>query len=186
MFSERSEDILMARYAEGDDRALDVLFDRLAPRVLSFLRCSQREPERAEQLLQSTFVQLHRLRRAYPRGTSARAWVLGIAANVQLQPTRRLRWLPLLGAQRSRAVSGHAASQNTSESRRERAVREAIAGLQEADRQLLHLHRVEGMSFGEIAQVVGVSEAVIRVRAIGSYRQLRERLLELVSDGGES
>jgi RNA polymerase sigma-70 factor (ECF subfamily) len=186
MFLERSEDVLMARSAEGDDRALDVLFDRLAPSVLSFLRCSQREPERAEQLLQCTFVQLHRLRRAYPRGTSARAWVLGIAANVQQQPARKLRWFPALGARRGRAVSVDAASQKSSESQRERVVREAIAGLQEADRQLLHLHRVEGMSFGEIAQVVGVSEDAIRMRAIGSYRQLRERLLMLVSDGGQS
>jgi RNA polymerase sigma-70 factor (ECF subfamily) len=186
MFGERSEDILMARYAEGDDRALDVLFDRLAPRVLSFLRCSQREPERAEQLLQSTFVQLHRLRRAYPRGTSARAWVLGIAANVQQQPARRSRWLAAFGTQRARAASTDVGPQKTAESQRERAVREAIAGLQEADRQLLHLHRVEGMSFGEIAQVVGVSEDAIRTRAIGSYRQLRERLLVLVSDGGRS
>lgn len=185
MFSERSEDILMARYAEGDDRALDVLFDRLAPRVLSFLRCSQREPERAEQLLQSTFVQLHRSRRAYPRGTSARAWVLGIAANVQQKPARRLRWFPSFGAHRARTVLVDTPSLH-SESQRDRTVREAIAGLQEADRQLLHLHRVEGMSFGEIAQVVGVSEAAIRVRAIGSYRQLRERLLVLMSDGGPS
>lgn len=185
MFAERSEDILMARYAEGDDRALDVLFDRLAPRVLSFLRCSQREPERAEQLLQSTFVQLHRSRRAYPRGTSARAWVLGIAANVQQEPARKLRWFPLFSAQRCRALAADTPVANA-ESQRDRVVREAIAGLQEADRQLLHLHRVEGMSFREIAQVVGASEEAIRMRAIGSYRQLRERLLVLVGDGGQS
>ena len=183
MFLERSEDMLMARYAEGDDRALDVLFDRLAPSVLSFLRCSQREPERAEQLLQCTFVQLHRLRGEYPRGTSARAWVLGIAANVQQQPSRKLRWLRLLRALRVRADRVDAAA---SETQRDRAVREAIAGLEEADRQLLHLHRVEGLSFGEIAQVVGVSEDAIRMRAMGSYRQLRQRLLVLVSDGGPS
>lgn len=173
----------MARYAEGDDRALDVLFDRLAPSVLSFLRCSQREPERAEQLLQCTFVQLHRLRRTYRRGTSARTWVLGIAANVQQQPARRLRWFPLLRAQRARAVAVDATA---SDGERERVVREAIAGLEEADRQLLHLHRVEGLSFAEIAQVVGEGEDTIRMRAIGSYRQLRERLLVLVSDGGRS
>jgi RNA polymerase sigma-70 factor (ECF subfamily) len=181
MFSERSEDILMARYAEGDDRALDVLFDRLAPRVLAFLRCSHREPERAEQWLQATFVRLHRLRRDYPRGMSARAWVLSIAAHVQQQSLRRPRWL-----RRARPVRVREVSEQTAESQRDRAVREAIAGLQEADRQLLHLHRFEGMSFGEIAQVVGVSEAVIRARAIGSYRQLRERLLVLVSAGGRS
>lgn len=180
MFEERSEDMLMARYADGDDRALDILFDRLAPRVLSFLCCSPGEPE---QLLQATFVQLHRSRHAYPRGTSARAWVLSIAANVQRKPARRLRWLPRLRG--GRAVKVEVVEQKA-ESQRQRAVREAIAGLQVADRQVLHLHRFEGLSFGEIAQVVGVSEAAIRARAIDSYRQLRERLLLLVSDGGRS
>lgn len=183
MFEQRSEDMLMARYADGDDRALEVLFDRLAPRVLSFLCCSPGEPERAEQLLQSTFVQLHRSRHAYPRGTSARTWVLSIAANVQRRPAPRTRWLQRLHNPRAVKVE---ATEPKAESQRDRAVREVIAGLQEADRQLLHLHRVEGLSFGEIAQVVGVSEAAIRARAIGSYRLLRERLLWLVSDGRRS
>jgi RNA polymerase sigma-70 factor, ECF subfamily len=181
MFEERSEDLLMARYADGDDRALDVLFDRLAPRVFAFLRCRPGEPERAEQLLQSTFVQLHRSRQDYPRGTSARTWVLSIAASLQRKPVRRLRW-PSVSRVRTVTVEAleHTADQ------RDRAVREAIAGLQEEERQLLHLHRFEGLSFEQIAQIVGVNEAAIRERAISAYRQLRERLLLLVSDRGRS
>lgn len=182
MFEERSEDLLMARYVDGDDRALEVLFDRLAPRVLAFLRCGTVEPAHVEQLLQSTFVQLHRSRHAYPQGTSARAWVLGIAAHLQRKPARRWRWPSV---SRTRAVTLEAVEQK-SESRRDRAVREIIAGLQEEDRQLLHLHRFEGLSFEQIAQIVGSSEAAIRDRAVRSYRQLRERLLLLVNNGGRS
>jgi len=182
MFDERSEDLLMARYADGDDHALEVLFDRLAPRVFAFLRCSPGEPERAELLLQSTFVQLHRSRRDFPRGTSARTWVLSIAASLQRKPVRRLRWL---NGSRARTVNVEVIVQKA-EGQRERAVREVIAGLQEEERQLLHLHRFEGLSFEQIAQVVGSSEAAIRERAVGSYRQLRERLLLLVNNGGRS
>jgi len=178
MLLDASEDTLMARYADGEDRAVGELFDRFAPRVLAFLRCRHSE-QQAEQFLLSTFVQLHRLRNTYSRGSPARAWVLCIAADVQRREARRVRSLQPPRAQ-------HTLTSAAAESQHDRMLREAFAQLPDLDRQLLHLHRFEGLSFAEIAQVLGASEAVIRARATRAYRQLRARLLSLMSDGGRS
>ena len=61
----------------------------------------------------------------------------------------------------------------------ERQVRQALAKLPEAQREAIVLHRFEGMSFSEIAQVVGLSESAVRVRAHRGYETLRGLLEEV-------
>jgi RNA polymerase sigma-70 factor (ECF subfamily) len=67
-------------------------------------------------------------------------------------------------------------------SARDRQVRQAIDGLASIERSIIHLHRFERMSFGEIAEVLGRTEAEVRHLGLHAYDQLRERLWTL-SDG---
>lgn len=62
---------------------------------------------------------------------------------------------------------------------RRQAVRRALAGMCEKDRQLLLLKYVEGLSYGEIARRIGVSASAVQSRlhrARGSMRKRLERL----------
>jgi DNA-directed RNA polymerase specialized sigma24 family protein len=46
---------------------------------------------------------------------------------------------------------------------------------------VVHLHRYEGMTFGEIAKVLGTSEVAVRARAFRAYEQLRRALASFSS-----
>jgi RNA polymerase sigma-70 factor (ECF subfamily) len=57
-----------------------------------------------------------------------------------------------------------------------RAVRQALGQLSESQREVVVLHAYEGMTFAEIAEVLGATGVAVRVRAHRAYRRLRELL----------
>jgi RNA polymerase sigma-70 factor (ECF subfamily) len=56
------------------------------------------------------------------------------------------------------------------------AVRAALDRLPESQRTVIHLHRYEGMTFVEIAQVLGTTPGAVKLRAFRGYEQLRAEL----------
>jgi RNA polymerase sigma-70 factor, ECF subfamily len=168
-------------FAGDERRALDALFDRYAPRVLALYQHCLANPADSEALLTQTFAQLHRLRRSYVEGTSLRTWLFAIAVRACLphEPhaahtaNHRLD-SPALAAKAPDGPGGQDAA---------RAVRAAITNLPHAQRVLLYLHRFEGMSFGEIAEVLGSNTQEVRLQAVRAYGALHQRLRPLVERG---
>ncbi|MEZ4231470.1 MAG: sigma factor [Polyangiaceae bacterium] len=68
-------DAAMDRYAAGDDAAFNELYAPIAQRLLPFLRRMCGSLERAEDLLQETFVRMHRARGSL-WGRSGHAWAI--------------------------------------------------------------------------------------------------------------
>jgi len=62
-------------------------------------------------------------------------------------------------------------------------VRRALDALPESQRAVVHLHRYEGLTFAQVAAVLGTSEVAVRGRAFRAYGQLRKQLADLF-DGG--
>ena len=60
------------------------------------------------------------------------------------------------------------------------ASRDALDALPESQRAVIHLHRFEGMTFPQIAGVLGTSEVAVRGRAFRAYAQLRKQMTDLV------
>ena len=58
----------------------------------------------------------------------------------------------------------------------EKAVKNALQQLPEAQREAIILNRYEGLSFAEIAEMAGVTESAVKVRAFRGYERLRELL----------
>ncbi len=174
----------MSAYAAGDEHAFDALFDAVAPRLLAFFVRSLPDRAAAEDLLQVTFTRLHAARGSYRPGLPLRSWLYTIAARVRADELRRryrrdarceeaeLEELPDPACQADGAELDQKA--------REQAVRDALQRLPEAQRVVLHLHRFEGMSFGEIARVLELKESTVRVRAFRAYETLRTLLLPVL------
>jgi len=59
------------------------------------------------------------------------------------------------------------------------AVRRALDALPESQRTVIHLHRYEGLTFAEIAQVLGTTPGAVKLRAFRGYETLRITLQEL-------
>src|SRR6185295_14928555 len=84
-------DAAMERYANGDSAAFAEVYDAVAPRLLRYLRKATRDAALSEDLMQQTFLQIHRARGTFIPGSSVTPWALVIAKRLMIDSARRRR-----------------------------------------------------------------------------------------------
>jgi RNA polymerase sigma-70 factor (ECF subfamily) len=99
----------MKAYLDGEIEAFDALYTAFAGRLRGYLLSQCRDATLADDLLQETFMQIHRSRRTYQPGRPVTPWVYAIARHVYLMKRRsagrRVRFEEALAAD-SRASVG--------------------------------------------------------------------------------
>jgi RNA polymerase sigma-70 factor, ECF subfamily len=177
-----TDEELMSAYVAGDARAFERLFARLAPRVHRFFLRSFRMEDVADDLLQVTFMKVHRARHQYRPELKLSPWLFAIAARVRLDELRRRLRLPEDADEDAvaRADEQCATPDPAPEADVRNAVRAAVDALPQSQRTVIHLHRYEGMTFGEIAGVLGTTPGAVKLRAFRGYEKLREQLKGLL------
>jgi len=185
MVDPETDESLMAAYVAGDRRAFERLFARVAPKIHAFFRRSFRDAAVADELMQTTFLKVHRARATYRPELPLRPWLFTIAAHVRRDEWRRRYRLAedagddaIAAAEQTRAVAD--AADRADERDRARAVQAALESLPEMQRVILQLHRYEGMTHVEIAEVLGSTPGAVRQHAFRAYEDLRSRLKTLL------
>src|SRR5690348_16523268 len=82
---------LMTRYQGGSLEAFQEIYAQLAPGIRRYLSHLAGGSEVADDLLQETFLQMHRSRAAYNPQYAVRPWMFGLARNVFLMNRRAAR-----------------------------------------------------------------------------------------------
>jgi RNA polymerase sigma-70 factor (ECF subfamily) len=186
--SSPTDEMLMAAYVAGDGRAFEQLFARLAPRLHRFFQRSFRAEATADDLLQITFLKLHKARDTYKPDMRVAPWAFAIAARVRLDEFRKRKRLAEDGDEEALARADEARAAETRDEGgidgdAADAVRRAVDALPESQRVVIHLNRFEGMTFAEIARVLGTTEGAIKLRAFRAYGALRAALAPLAPAG---
>lgn len=166
----------MTAYVSGDHTAFAELFRRYAPILLRLMRHRISRREEADDLVQLTFLHLHRSRYDFRAGAALRPWLFTIALNLRFQHFREY------GRRRETTVDVDSlevpgSSRSPQESADEnRAVRLALTKLPTDQRDVIVLHWLEGLSFAEVSEAVGASVNAVKVRAHRGYVSLRKLL----------
>jgi len=178
----------MAAYVAGDRRAFEALFARMAPRLHRFFRRSFSTEATADDLLQVTFLKLHKARDTYKADMRVAPWAFAIAARVRLDEFRRRKRLAEDGDEEALARADETRAADTRDEGAidgdtADAVRRAVDALPESQRVVIHLSRFEEMTFAEIARVLGTTEGAVKLRAFRAYGALRQTLAALAPAG---
>lgn len=175
-----SDEALMDRYCAGDPYAFSTLFRRYARRLVRFVT-PYVGPTHAEDCVQQTFLKVHTARDRFHVGAKVAPWLFAIARNQALDHVR--------SAPRRREVNDgddHASHVGVDaparDPRLDAQVRAMIAGLPADQRDVVALHWLGGLSFPEVAVVVGASHEAVRARATRAYAALRPRLGPLATE----
>jgi RNA polymerase sigma-70 factor (ECF subfamily) len=183
MPSEREVDLQaqMVAYQQGRVEAFDALYAALAPGLRAYLLALCRDAARADDLVQETFLRLHRARATYQPGLPVRPWVRGIARRVYLMDRRAA----LRRGRREDAVAMDttAASPSGQQHGGERpGLERALAGVPVEARRPFLLHHLFGFSFPEIAARLGIQPGAAKVRSSRARLRLRALLSGGVDD----
>jgi len=180
---------LMSRYCEGDAGAFRELHARVAPRLVAYLRRMTGERSAAEDLVQLTFLKVHRARTAYVRGADPVPWMFAIARRTFLDEARRRKRARVQVAggdgrvpEMPAAIDGtRLADGPAAEADPEllRAALDALSQLPPAQREALILTKMSGKSIAEAAAITGATPGAMKLRAHRAYTALRRALSAL-------
>ncbi len=185
---ELSDADLIGRSADGDARALEVLYDRYSRVVFSFALRIVADRQLAEELLQEVFF------RAWQQGGAFRAsrgtfvtWLLSITHNMAIDEVRRRRRRPQKADSEEpetllASVADTSAGSDVEDEVWLGTLRETIAGVMDqlpaAQRDAIEMAYYQGKTQREIAEELGEPLGTIKTRMRLGMLKLREALAE--------
>ena len=174
----------MERYQAGDAGAFRELYAIAAPRLYGYLAKLSRSRAVADDLLQQTFLKIHRARAAYVRGADPLPWFFSIAHRTFLDEARRLQ-RGIVRSAGDDVPEVAAGIDGAPDDRRDdprvdpelaRAAIDALAQLPAQQREAVVLTKLEGKSVAEAAEITGTTVGAMKVRAHRGYEALRKLL----------
>ena len=172
----RSDEDLMAAWVAGDAAAFREIFARYAPVLLRVVRRQLARTEEANDLVQQTFLQLHRSRNDFTPGAKLRPWLFTIAINLKREHFRRVKRRPEAPLELDGRLDPAEAPRGVEQSEAAREIRGALGRISAEQREVIELHWLEGLAFSEIAELVGASLSAVKVRAHRGYAALRKAI----------
>jgi RNA polymerase sigma-70 factor (ECF subfamily) len=175
---------LLGRYARGRREALDELFRRhRGPAYRVAYRLLGQEAD-ALDAVQNGFVKALRHLGGFRGRSSFKTWLLRIVTNAALdlrrQRDRRKALAADAGRLRGRAAEPPAAAGDPGRGAEEAEFRQqlarALAGLPAPHRKTFVLHADGGLSYREVADVLGIPVGTVMSRLFYARRRLRESL----------
>lgn len=162
---------LMAAYRGADPAAATALVDRVSPQLYRYFCTQLGSRADAADMLQETWLRIHRVRDTYRPGSPLMAWVYAIAYRVRVDDYRLRR-------RRSREIGMESlpevAQPDTTATGPN--FEEMVASLPESQRSILILSKVDGFSVEEIARATRSTAGAVKQKAHRAYRKLREML----------
>jgi RNA polymerase sigma-70 factor (ECF subfamily) len=182
--SEREADAdapLVARMRDGDVAAFDTLYHRYVERLYAFAFSYVRDGDVAEEVVQDVLCAMWERRAAWAPVGTLRAYLFSAVRYRALDVLRRQRDRQrLLDIERDDDVLAATAMSSDVEANDVAAsVQRAIAALPESRRRVLLLRWIDGLSYVDIAQVVGSSVKAVENQLNRTLKQLRTLLGDL-------
>ena len=162
----------------AEERRFRDLFEAEARGVLGYALRRVADREDAADVVAETFSVAWRRIGDVPAAPESRLWLYGVARRVLANQRRgALRRARLADRVREQLrLTGQADAVAPDRDDRSQAVRDAVAGLPEQDREILLLANWEGLTPAEIAVVVGIPPATARTRLHRARGRLRAAL----------
>lgn len=167
---------LMVAYQGGDLGAFEQLYAALVDDVRRYFSRSARDRRALNDLVQDTFLEMHRSLRTYLPELPVRPWVFGIARNI-LGRSRRSAWhWAARSSTQSATEEDLAAPVNDTRAIDFLDIENALACLPAGYRDSWLLHHVLGWSFSAIAAHLGITVVAAKLRSSRATRALRAAL----------
>jgi RNA polymerase sigma-70 factor (ECF subfamily) len=179
----RSEHELVEAAKAGDAPALEALLTLHAPAVLRFGNKMCRHPEDAQDVLQEALLAAARGVRDFRGDSSFSTWLFTIVRSFCIKKRRVSKFAPketvsLENDTSAARLASSAPLPDEAAADRELSVAlsAAIDELEEANREVLLLRDVEGLTAPEVAAVLGISVDAVKSRLHRARVQVRARL----------
>jgi RNA polymerase sigma-70 factor (ECF subfamily) len=167
---------LIRRWRDGDSRAASTLVERHAESVARFV-ASAGERDGVDEVVQDTFVRAFGAIDSFRGESSFRTWLFTIAKRLVLDRRRSERRSRMTGTvSDTDVVTQFDALDTMVADESMQRVRRAVDSLSPKQREVFTLRVEQGLSYKEIAELIGSTEGATRVHYHNAMRAVKEFL----------
>jgi RNA polymerase sigma-70 factor, ECF subfamily len=177
----------------GDAQAFRALVERYQRRVYQLALGMLKDSDEAMDITQETFVRVHRYLSSFKGDSSFFTWTYRIAMNLCLDAQRRKGRLERVDVEQgdeaeieaamdppSAALAGPQRQVLNAELRDR--IEEALASLSDNHRAILLLREVEGLSYEDLAKVLGIRKGTVMSRLFHARLKMQNKLREYLGE----
>jgi RNA polymerase sigma factor (sigma-70 family) len=182
---------LVAAVRRGDDRAFEALYARYHRRIHAYIMGMVKDHGRAEDITQEVFVSALRRMRETERPIAFKPWIYEIAKNACIDQFRRSRRAEEISLQADEGLApgdyGRLVGSGPTPDAAVAAKQDldnlcgAFGGLSDTHHEILVMRELEGLSYREIGERMGMSRPAVESTLFRARRRLTEEYDELVS-----
>jgi RNA polymerase sigma-70 factor (ECF subfamily) len=187
--SEKSDEDLMELFQQGTVEAFNIIVERYSDRLYRYLYKFLQDPRRCEDLLQETFLRVHRNRHSYRRIARLSTWLYTIAGNLARSEYRQRarRKTDSLEAttrdgetfERSIPSATLPPDEHVDRGIQRKAIHEALDSLPEYFKEAVVLRDIQELSYEDIADITGLPLGTVKSRINRGRMMLKKRLIEV-------
>ena len=187
--AQQTDEQLVVQYRTSGDREVFALLVRRYERELySYLRRYLGNAEMAEDVFQATFLQVHLKCDRFDENRRFRPWLYTVATNQAIDAQRRNKRHRMVSLDRSISADNvdigalvdllegdeRDPLENVSQLERGQWVQEALDGLSESMRSVVHLVYYQGMKYREAAEILDIPVGTVKSRLHAAIVKLYE------------
>lgn len=174
-----SDEALVAAVAQGDKRALQVLFGRHNVRVYRFVLRILNDEAAAEDMVSEVFFDVWRQAERFERRSQVSTWLLAIARNKALSVLRR-RSTEELDEEVAEFIEDPSDNPEVSMQKKQQSsvLRDCLTQLSPAHREIVDLVYYHEKTVEEVAEIVGVPTSTVKTRMFYARKRIGELMTE--------
>ena len=167
---------LMAGYQNGEDAAARTLIERISPLLFRFFLAQVVSRRSAEDLLQETWLRIHKVRHTYRPGEPVLPWIYAIARHIRVDHYRKVRRVETREQQVD--TLPHVAASARDEPSQAPDFETLLKALPASQREVITMLKISGMSLEEVARATASTVGSVKQKAHRAYNKLRELLTQ--------
>jgi RNA polymerase sigma-70 factor (ECF subfamily) len=161
----------MIRYQQADGVAITALIAAVSPALYRYFVSHCHSREQSADLLQETWLRIHRVRHTYRPGESVLPWLYAIARHVRVDGYRRNRRIE--SHEQAMDVLPESVSSGRQPEQDSPDFAALVASLPSAQREVVTLLKVSGLSLAEVALATRSTVGAVKQKAHRAYEKLR-------------
>ncbi|HJR65892.1 MAG TPA: sigma-70 family RNA polymerase sigma factor [Gemmatimonadaceae bacterium] len=173
-----SDQLLIRRAIDGDERALRQLWSQYAPRIDAVVKRLAGDPDLAADIAQDVWIQIFRALKTYRGDAQFGTWAHRIAVNRTLNALRKVRRLAKV--EMDIEEDSVSVEMDSDRSFVAASIEEAARKLPDGARTVFLLHDVEGYTHEDIARELGITPGASKSQLFKARAKLRRLLAHLV------
>jgi RNA polymerase sigma-70 factor (ECF subfamily) len=181
------DEMLVAQFKSGSQKAFDELMKRYERRIFGYLLRSVRNYEDAEELTLEVFFKAYRALDSWEPKAKFSTWLYTIASNLSIDYHRSKSRKPVFILEDEDVIEKRLVATDISSNPEKhledkecgRIIREAVDELSSKQKAVFMLTRYEGLQIKEVAETLGIAEGTVKIHLHRAMKKLQTILRPL-------